>query len=131
MSGITRRDALKAGAATVGTALITKGAAATPTWNGPAPEADAQIRVLRWKHFIQSEFDSFTANTKKFVEQTGVKVRIDAESWDDIRPKAALAANVGAGPDIIMGTNDDPFKFPAKLLDMTDLAEYLGAKYGG
>ena len=30
-----------------------------------------------------------------------------------------------------MGTNDDPFKFPDKLLDMTDLAEYLGAKYGG
>ena len=87
--------------------------------------------MLRWKQFVQSEFDSFIANTKKFVEQTGVKVRVDAESWDDIRPKAAVAANVGGGPDIIMGTNDDPFKFPEKLLDMTDLAEYLGAKYGG
>ena len=52
--------------------------------------------------------------------QTGVKVRVDAENWDDIRPKAAVAANVGAGPDIIMGTNDDPFKFPDKLLDVTD-----------
>ena len=30
-----------------------------------------------------------------------------------------------------MGTLDDPFKFPDKLLDLTDLAEYLGAKYGG
>ena len=97
----------------------------------PAPEPGAQIRVLRWKQFVQSEFESFAANTKKFVEQTGVKVRLDAESWDNIRPKAAIAANVGAGPDIIMGTNDDPFKFPEKLLDMTDLAEYLGAKYGG
>ena len=87
--------------------------------------------MLRWKQFVQSEFESFAANTKKFVEQTGIKVRLDAESWDDIRPKAAIAANVGAGPDIIMGTNDDPFKFPEKLLDMTDLAEYLGAKYGG
>jgi multiple sugar transport system substrate-binding protein len=131
MSDITRRDALKAGAATVGTALTRTGAAAAPVWNGPPPEPDAQIRVLRWKQFVQSEFESFAANTKKFVEQTSVKVRLDAESWDDIRPKAAIAANVGAGPDIIMGTNDDPFKFPEKLLDMTDLAEYLGAKYGG
>ena len=86
---------------------------------------------MRWKQFIQAEFDSFVVNTKKFTEQTGVKVRIDAESWDDIRPKAAVAANVGAGPDIIMGTLDYPFKFPEKLLDLTDLAEYLGAKYGG
>ena len=132
MNDMTRRDALKAGAATVGAALLPSDVAqAAPTWNGPAPEPGAQIRVLRWKQFIQSEFDSFIANTKKFVEQTGVKVRVDAESWDDIRPKAAIAANVGAGPDIIMGTNDDPFKFPEKLLDMTDLAEYLGAKYGG
>jgi multiple sugar transport system substrate-binding protein len=116
MNDITRRDALKAGAATVPATLSPSDVAqAAPTWNGPAPEPDAQIRVLRWKQFVQSEFDSFAANTKKFVEQTGVKVRRDAESWDDIRPKASVAANVGAGPDIIMGTNDDPFKFPAKL----------------
>ena len=58
-------------------------------------------------------------------------MRVDAESWDDIRPKSAVAANVGAGPDIIMGTLDDPFKFKEKLLDLTDLAEYIGAKSGG
>ena len=132
MNDMTRRDALKAGGATVAAALLPSDVVqAAPTWNGPAPEPGAQLRVLRWKQFIQSEFDGFIANTKKFVEQTGVKIRLDAESWDDIRPKAAVAANVGGGPDIIMGTNDDPFKFPDKLLDMTDLAEYLGAKYGG
>ena len=132
MNDLTRRDALKAGGATVAAALLPSDVVqAAPTWNGPAPEPGAQIRVLRWKQFIQSEFDSFIVNTKKFVEQTGVKIRVDAESWDDIRPKAAVAANVGGGPDIIMGTLDDPFKFPDKLLDMTDLAEYLGAKFGG
>ena len=30
-----------------------------------------------------------------------------------------------------MGTLDDPFKFPEKLLDLTDLADYLGAQSGG
>jgi multiple sugar transport system substrate-binding protein len=58
-------------------------------------------------------------------------VRLDTESWEDIRPKAAVAANVGAGPDLIIGTLDDPHKFPDQLIDMTDLADYLGAKYGG
>ena len=127
MVDVTRRQVLQSGGA-AGLLLMPGVARAEPTWNGPAPEAGASIRVLRWKQFIQAEFDSFVANTKKFREKTGVKVRVDAESWDDIRPKAAVAANVGAGPDIIMGTLDDPFKFQDKLLDLTDLAEYLGAK---
>ena len=38
-----------------------------------------QFRVLRWKQFIQAEFDAFVANTKKISEKTGVKVRVDAE----------------------------------------------------
>src|SRR5262249_8945832 len=131
MADITRRRILQSGGA-AGLLLLPGGAVgAEPTWNGPAPESGASIRVLRWKQFIQAEFDSFVANTKKFSDQTGVKVRVEAESWDAIRPRSAVAANVGAGPDIIMGTLDDPFKFPEKLIDLTDLAEYLGAKYGG
>jgi multiple sugar transport system substrate-binding protein len=128
---VSRRQVLQSGAA-AGLLILPGGVArAQQTWDGPPPEPGASIRVLRWKQFIQAEFDSFVANTKKFADQTGVKVRVDAESWDDLRPKAAVAANVGAGPDIIMGTLDDPFKFSEKLLDLTDLAEYLGAKYGG
>ena len=87
--------------------------------------------MLRWKQFVQGDIESFMASTKKFTELTGIKVRVDTESWEDVRPKAAVAANVGAGPDIIIGTNDDPFKFPEKLVDLTDLADYLGGKYGG
>jgi TAT (twin-arginine translocation) pathway-exported protein len=69
MNDLTRRDALKAGGATVAAALLPADVVqAAPTWNGPAPEPDAQLRVLRWKQFVQSEFDSFIANTKKFVE---------------------------------------------------------------
>jgi multiple sugar transport system substrate-binding protein len=132
MSNITRRDLLKIGSTAAAAGLLpARAIAAAPAWSGGAIEPGAQIRVLRWKQFLQSEFDSFVANTNKFVEQTGVKVRVDAESWEDLRPKAAVAANVGAGPDIIMGTLDDPFKFADKLIDVTDVADYLGAKYGG
>jgi multiple sugar transport system substrate-binding protein len=42
-----------------------------------------------------------------------------------------VAANTGAGPDIILSTNDDANLYPDKLLDVTDLCEYLGKKYGG
>ena len=62
---------------------------------------------------------------------TGIEVRVDAEGWEDVRPKAAVAANVGSGPDIIISTMEDAHQYPDKLVDVTDLANYLGNKYGG
>jgi multiple sugar transport system substrate-binding protein len=134
MRKLTRREALTAGMAASAAVLenavpLPRCAQAAPVWER-RPESNAQLRMLRWKQFIQGDIDAFHANTKRFTEQTGIKVRIDTESWEDIRPKAAVAANVGAGPDIIIGTNDDAHKFPDKLLELNDLADYLGAKYG-
>lgn len=95
------------------------------------PEQGAKLRVLRWKRFVQGDEDNWLAHTKKFSELTGIPVTTDHENWEDLRPKAAVAANVGTGPDIVLPTNDDPHQYPDKLLDLTDLCEYLGAKYGG
>jgi multiple sugar transport system substrate-binding protein len=95
------------------------------------PEKDAKLRVLRWSRFVQGDIDAYMINVKKFTEKTGIEVRVDNEGWEDVRPKAAVAANTGAGPDIILSTNDDANLYPDKLLDVTDLAEYLGKKYGG
>src|ERR1700694_5110328 len=135
MSKFSRRDFLKttAGAAAAGTvgagsALWTTDAFAQAKW---APEKGAKLRVLRWKRFVQGDEDMWAANTKKFTEKTGVEVRTDAETWEDVRPKAAVAANVGSGPDIIIGTFEDAHQYPDKLVDVSDLAAYLGGKYGG
>jgi multiple sugar transport system substrate-binding protein len=56
---------------------------------------------------------------------------VDSENFEDIRPKAAVAANVGSGPDIVLGWFDDPHQYADKLVDLSDLVQYLGAKYGG
>src|SRR4029450_4310998 len=69
--------------------------------------------------------------SKKFSEKYGIEVRVDAEGWEDVRPKAAVAANTGAGPDIILSTNDDANLYPEKLVDVTDVCTSLGKKYGG
>ena len=133
MSKFKRRDFLKTSAAAAA------GAAAGPfVWAGSAhaqwsnaPEKGAKLRVLRWKRFVQGDEDAYMANVKKFTEKTGIEVRVDHEGWEDVRPKAAVAANTGAGPDIILSTNDDANLYPDKLVDVTDVCEYLGKKYGG
>lgn len=95
------------------------------------PEEGATLRLLRWSPFVKGDEDQWLANTKRFTEATGVEVRVDKESWEDIRPKAAVAANVGSGPDLMLVWFDDPHQYPDKLLDVTELGDYLGGKYGG
>jgi multiple sugar transport system substrate-binding protein len=133
MSNMKRRDFLKASAG------VAAGAAAPMIWMqdahaqqwSNAPEKGAKLRVLRWSRFVQGDIDQYMINVKKFTDKYGIEVRVDNESWEDVRPKAAVAANTGAGPDIILGTNDDANLYPEKLVDVTDLANYLGKKYGG
>ena len=120
-----------AAAATLGTGAAVFAPAVHAQTLALKPEKGAKLRVLRWSRFVQGDIDAYMVNVKKFTEKTGIEVRVDNEGWEDVRPKAAVAANTGAGPDIILSTNDDANLYPEKLLDVTDLAEYLGKKYGG
>jgi multiple sugar transport system substrate-binding protein len=132
MSKDNRRKFLQtasAGAAAVAVPLMWP-AVAQAQWNNQ-PEKGAKLRVLRWKRFVQGDEDQYVKNVKKFSEKYGIEVKLDNESWEDVRPKAAVAANTGGGPDIILSTNDDANLYPDKLVDMTDVANYLGKKYGG
>lgn len=134
MENQKRRAVIKtlgaAGAATAASPMIWVKNASAQTLSFK-PEKGAKLRVLRWKRFVQADEDVWMANTRKFSEKYGIEVRTDHEGWEDVRPKAAVAANVGAGPDIIVGWLDDPHLYPDKLLDLTDLADYLDKKYGG
>jgi len=129
-----RRDFLKTtagvAAGTMAGTLLAPGIVSAQSWSNQ-PEKGAKLRVLRWKRFVQGDEDAYMANVKKFVDKYGIEVRVDHEGWEDVRPKAAVAANTGAGPDIILSTNDDANLYPEKLVDVTDVAEYLGKKYGG
>src|SRR5689334_3354144 len=132
MRDLTRRDVLAAGTSLAAGAAL--GGIATPASAADKsfkPEPNASIRVLRWKRFVQGDEDMWMKNTAKFSEVTGIPVRVDHEAWEDVRPKAAVTANVGSGPDIILGWLDDPHLYPEKLVDLTDVANHLGEKAGG
>jgi multiple sugar transport system substrate-binding protein len=137
---ITRRDSLTLGAAVLGAASIpTIGARAAvddvPVANVKTPEfkieKGASLHVLRPAKFVDPDEVYWKANTKKFIDATGIDVKVDFVSWEDLRPQTAVIANTGAGADIVCGFGADPHIYAAKLIDVSDLAEYLGAKYGG
>ena len=132
MMNFDRRSLLKGAAAAglAGTSLLdfAKAWAQTSPWK---PEPGAQLSMLRWKYFVQTEDDAFVALMNAFTKATGVKVDITRESYEDVQPKASVAANTNAGPDLFWGLYSLPHLFPQKCLDVTDVAEHLGKKYGG
>ncbi|MEQ8354595.1 MAG: ABC transporter substrate-binding protein [Kiloniellaceae bacterium] len=136
MTDFTRRDLLKVSAATalgavVATPAMLRAAQAWAAENMWKPEAGASLRLLRWKRFVQSEEEAFLAAMDAFTKATGVEIRVDSEGFEDLRPKAAVAANIGSGPDIIWGIHADAHLYPDAMMDVSDVCDYLGGKYGG
>lgn len=130
---VTRRDAAIIGASTLATAG--QASAQIQPANVPPlalrPEAGATLRMLRPVRFVQPDEEVFRANCARFTAATGVQVRVDFVGWEDITQQTAVTANTGAGPDLIIGFNEAPHVYADKLVDLTDVATYLGAKYGG
>jgi len=136
MAHFTRRTLVKGGtaigaaSALTGPALLdwAKAWAQNAQWK---PEKGAKLSMLRWKYFVQAEDDAFVKLIAAFTQATGVSVDIARESYEDVQPKASVAANTGTGPDLFWGLYSLPHLFPQKCMDVTDVAEYLGKKYGG
>lgn len=129
---ITRRAALALG----GAALVSGQAGAQIATQPATPptlpiESGATLRMLRPVRFVQPDEDTWRANCARFTAATGVPVRVDFVGWEDITQQTAVTANTGAGPDIIVGFDAGPHLFADKVTDLTDIATYLGTKYGG
>lgn len=133
---IKRRDTVKLTAAATALALTrSANAQAIPTAPATPPKLDiekgASLRILRPAKFVEPDETIFRENAAKFAKATGVEVRVDFVGWEDIRQQNAVSANTGAGPDIVIGWAEDPHVYSDKVLELSDVAEYLGKKYGG
>ncbi len=136
MTDFTRRTLIKGG-----TALATAGALTSPAFLDWAkawaqasqwkPEPGAKLTVMRWKRFVEAEDQAFNAMVEAFKQATKTDMNVFSESFEDIQPKASVAANTGSGPDIVWGLHTLPQLFPDKVIFMNDVADYLGKKYGG
>ncbi|MDA9549885.1 ABC transporter substrate-binding protein [Bradyrhizobium sp. CCBAU 45321] len=136
MQDFTRRSLLQGGTALAATGMLTGPALFdfAKAWAQSAPwkaEPVAKLTVMRWKRFVPAEDDAFNAMVTAFKAATGTEMNTFSESFEDVQPKASVAANTGSGLDLAWGLHTLPQLFPTKVLKMNDVADYLGNKYGG
>ena len=108
--------------------------AAKPAATGPLPTAKAgsSLKILVWSHFVPA-YDEWLDNfARQWGERNRVDVKVDHIRNADIPARLAAEASAGAGHDL--------FEFQAviqthtyqdKLVDLTDVANAVGQKYGG
>jgi multiple sugar transport system substrate-binding protein len=141
MTQFTRRAALGLGGSAIALSALQGGEAwaqtARPIQTAAATmpnlpiENGATLRLIRPTRFVEPDEVIFRENIAKFTQATGVQVRADFVGWEDIRSQTAVTANTGAGPDMVIGWGDDPHVYADKVIELSDIAEYLGTKYGG
>src|SRR6266498_939200 len=136
MHDFTRRTLLQGGTALAATGALTGPALFdfAKAWAQSAPwkaESGAKLTVMRWKRFVPAEDDAFNAMVAAFKTATGTEMNVFSEAFEDLQPKASVAANTGSGLDLVWGLHTLPQLFPTKVIKMNDVADYLGKKYGG
>src|SRR5215218_5881468 len=126
----TRRGAIGIGAGALAAAAGGGASAQIRTAAAEMPrlpiESGASLRIIRPTRFVEPDEVIFRENTAKFTQATGVQVRVDFVGWEDIRSQTAVTANTAAGPDVVIGWADDPHVYADKVIELSDIAEYLG-----
>src|SRR4026207_157475 len=125
MHDFTRRPLLQGG-----TALAAAGALTGPAlldfakaWAQAAPwkaEKGAKLTVIRGKRSVPAEDDAFNAMVAAFKTATGVEMNVFSESFEDVQPKASVAANTGSGLDVVWGLHTLPPLFPTQAMPLHD-----------
>jgi len=128
-ASVDRRRFLKVtGAGVAGASLLTM----LEARQAPAQLKGTTLRILTWSHFIPAYdvwFDKFAA---QWGEKNGVKVRVDHIPHLEIPARMAAEFAAGTGHDLILNNATILARLYYKsLVDMTDIYDQLGKKYGG
>ena len=127
---VSRRDFLRtAGVGVAGASLATM----LVVRQAPAQIRGTSLRILQWSHFIPAYDVWFDKFAKEWGEKNGVRVRVDHIPHLEMPARLAAEFAAGAGHDLV-GNNGGIILtglYYKNLMDITDLTQAVGKKYGG
>ena len=126
---VGRRGFLKvAGAGVASASLLTM----LDARQAPAQIKGTSLRMLKWSHYVPAYDVWFDDFAKKWGEKTGVRVRVDHIPHLELPARYAAEFAAGAGHDLIYFVGQIlTGQYYRNLIDLSDVADNLGKKYGG
>src|SRR5262252_5301506 len=97
----------------------------------PAFAQKRELTFLSFNHFVPASDDELKRQAEVFGKQAGVTVRVDTIQGPQLFAKRAAQAASQTGHDLIVTGAADPFLYEQQLIDMGDLVDFLGSRYGG
>src|SRR5439155_19348221 len=122
MRGTTRRDFLLSSAVASATVLLDR---------APAYAQKRELTFLSTNHFVPASDDELRRQAEVFGKQAGVTVRVDTIAHLQLPAKRAAEAQAQSGHDLVFVADADPFLFESQLVDLADVIDDLGKRYGG
>jgi len=98
----------------------------------PAQIKGTNLRMLLWSHYVPAYDVWFDKFTKEWGDKTGVKVRVDHMPHLELPARYAAEFAAGSGHDLIYFVGQIlTGQYYRNLVDLSDVADGLGKKYGG
>jgi multiple sugar transport system substrate-binding protein len=128
-TSVSRRRFLEIGGAGVAAAsLLTM----LDARQAPAQIKGTNLRMLLWSHYVPAYDVWFDKFTKEWGDKTGVKVRVDHMPHLELPARYAAEFAAGSGHDLIYFVGQIlTGQYYRNLVDLSDIADGLGKKYGG
>ena len=126
---VSRRGFLKvAGTGVAGASLYSM----LDARQAPAQIKGTSVRMIMWSHFVPA-YDAWLDDfARKWGEKNGVKVRVDHIPHLELPARYAAEFAAGAGHDLIYFAGQVlTGQYYRNLVDLSDIADGLGKKYGG
>jgi multiple sugar transport system substrate-binding protein len=105
--------------------------AAPHVWVRDAAAQQKTLSILCWSHFVPAYDKWFDAFGQEWASKNNVKVTIDHIPHLNLAAKIAAEVATQSGHDIVQLAASGTEKFAPALIELQDLADKLGKKYGG
>ncbi len=138
--GLNRRTLLKGAAAAATAPFLAACIGQQPTASSGAPAASGSgkpklggsLNIVQWSHFVPAYDTFFDKWAIDWGTKNGVQVKVDHIAIADLPARAASEAASKSGHDIFGHFAQGlPALFEENLVDITDLVDEVGKKYGG
>jgi multiple sugar transport system substrate-binding protein len=97
----------------------------------PAFAQKRELTFLSWNHFVPASDDELRKQAEAFGKQAGVTVRVDTIAHLQLPAKFAAEAAAQSGHDMVLAQTQTGFLYENQFVDVADLIDELGKKYGG